>query len=117
MSHNINRREFLRRIGIGSVAATGLVMTGCSSRKETLATEGTESGPIPTDKMTYRTNPKTGEKVSLLGYGCMRWPTKPGKDKDGNPEEELDQEAINSLVDEAIAHGVNYFDTSPAYCR
>lgn len=117
MSHNINRREFLRRIGIGSVAATGLVMTGCSSRKETLATEGTESGPIPTDKMTYRTNPKTGEKVSLLGYGCMRWPTKPGKDKDGNPEEELDQEAINSLVDEAMAHGVNYFDTSPAYCR
>lgn len=24
---------------------------------------------------------------------------------------------VNELVDYAIAHGVNYFDTSPAYCR
>ena len=24
---------------------------------------------------------------------------------------------VNALVDHAIAHGVNYFDTSPAYCR
>ena len=24
---------------------------------------------------------------------------------------------VNDLVDYAIAHGVNYFDTSPAYCR
>ena len=31
--------------------------------------------------------------------------------------EEIDQETVNALVDYAIAHGVNYFDTSPAYCR
>ncbi len=62
--------------------------------------------------MTYRTNPTTGDKVSLLGYGCMRWPTLGGS-RDG----ELDQEEINRLVDHAIEHGVNYFDTSPAYCR
>ena len=46
------------------------------------------------------------------GYGCMRWPT-----IEGDPDDKLDQEEINRLVDKAIAHGVNYFDTSPAYCK
>ncbi len=59
--------------------------------------------------MTCRINPKTGERVSILGYGCMRWPT----DENGD----IDQEQVNRLVDFAIAHGVNYFDTSPAYCK
>ena len=66
--------------------------------------------------MTYRTNPTTGDRVSLLGYGCMRWPMRPKQGgKEG--EEEVDQETVNALVDYAIAHGVNYFDTSPAYVR
>jgi predicted aldo/keto reductase-like oxidoreductase len=30
---------------------------------------------------------------------------------------DLDQEAVNELVDYAIAHGVNFFDTSPRYCK
>ena len=64
-------------------------------------------GEVPTDKMTYRTNPHTGDKVSLLGYGCMRWPLRQKADGSG---EEIDQEAVNALVDYAIAHGVNYFD-------
>ncbi len=59
--------------------------------------------------MTCRITPKTGERVSILGYGCMRWPT----DENGD----IDQEQVNRLVDFAIAHGVNYFDTSPAYCK
>ena len=29
----------------------------------------------------------------------------------------IDQDAVNELVDYAIAHGVNYFDTSPVYCQ
>lgn len=62
--------------------------------------------------MTYRTN-LHGEQVSLLGYGCMRWPTR----KDENGKSVLDQETINQLVDYAMEHGVNYFDTSPAYCK
>ena len=33
---------------------------------------------------------------------------------DGNV---IDQDAVNELVDYAIAHGVNYFDTSPVYCQ
>ena len=59
--------------------------------------------------MEMRTNPSSGDKVSLLGYGCMRWPT--------TDNDEIDQEMVNRLVDYALEHGVNYFDTSPAYCK
>lgn len=111
---SINRREFLKRMGLGA-AATTAALAGCDTKRQNLSVEGTETGEIPTDKMTYRTNPTTKDKVSLLGYGCMRWPdTSGGAGK--NPDAELDQKAINRLVDYAIAHGVNYFDTSPAYC-
>ncbi len=62
-------------------------------------------------EMTYRTDPKTGQKVSLLGYGCMRWPPAI-RAKDGCP---IDQEVVNELIDYAIERGVNYFDTAPIY--
>ena len=61
--------------------------------------------------MTYRTTPTTGDKVSLLGYGCLRWFSL--RDKETGI---IDQEGVNELVDYAIAHGVNYFDTAPVYC-
>ena len=109
----IDRREFLKRLGLGAAAVAGVSLAGCGSPEEKAA-ETAANGEIPTDKMEYRKNPKTGEAVSLLGYGCMRWPTV-ADDKDGG--ERLDQEQINRLVDYAIGHGVNYFDTSPAYCQ
>ncbi|MBD5316756.1 MAG: aldo/keto reductase [Bacteroides sp.] len=109
----INRRDFLRRLGLGA-SVTGLALAGCEPAAKKIAADTHALPDIPTDKMTYRENPKTGEKVSILGYGCMRWPTIPGE-KEG--EDELDQETINRLVDTALAHGVNYFDTSPAYCK
>ena len=57
-----------------------------------------------------------GEQVSLLGYGCMRFPTVEGES--GREQDlPLDQDAINSLIDYAIAHGVNLFDTAPPYCK
>lgn len=64
--------------------------------------------------MTYRTDPKTGRQVSLLGYGCMRWPSATSPRKDGCP---IDQLAVNDLIDYALARGVNYFDTAPVYGR
>ena len=80
------------------------VMVGCTSKEKANVTA---LGEIPTDRMTYRVNPKTGEKVSILGYGCMRWPTVGGESaRDG--DDSIDQEAVNRLVDYAIAHGVNY---------
>ena len=63
--------------------------------------------------MEYRINPGNGDKVSLLGYGCMRWQMI----KDENGKDIVNQESVNELVDRAIEAGINYFDTSPAYLR
>lgn len=111
MSNLINRREFLKRFGIGT-SLTGLAIAGCKNAEKAVDM----SSETSKGEMTYRINPKTREKVSILGYGCMRWPTKPVEG--GNPdEEEIDQEMVNRLVDTALENGVNYFDTSPVYCQ
>lgn len=107
--NQMDRREFLKRFGVGA-AVSAITLAGCNPGKNSVSGSSAQ-GSIPTDKMTFRTNPKTGEKVSLLGYGCMRWPVLPDGD------ETVDQETVNRLVDYAIGHGVNYFDTSPAYCK
>ena len=55
------------------------------------------------NRMTYRVQHGSGNQISLLGFGMMRLPN--------------DQDEVNSLVDYAIEHGVNYFDTAPMYMR
>lgn len=113
MSKNIDRREFLKLAGAGAVA-TAVVTAGCGSKQETKV-EGVALGEVPTGKMTMREN-LHGDKVSLLGFGCMRFPTvegESGREKDAP----LDQEAIEKMFDYAIAHGVNLFDTAPPYCK
>ena len=109
--HNeMNRRDFLKIVGI-STAAAGL--NACSPRR---AAEETDNGVAgtPAGEMTCRQFPPSPDKVSVLGYGCMRWPTLPAPGGDGNV---IDQEEVNRLVDYAIAHGVNYFDTAPVYVQ
>ncbi|MDR0982470.1 MAG: aldo/keto reductase [Culturomica sp.] len=112
---NIDRRNFLKTLGAG-VAVTGGALYGFTPDIKAANTTSSSklSGEVPTNKMTYRTNPHSGDHVSLLGYGCMRWPF---RQKPGSKEEEPDQETINRLVDYAIEHGVNYFDTAPVYMR
>ena len=61
-----------------------------------------------------------GERVSLLGYGAMRYPTVDGSHANthrGGSNAPIDTEMVQRHVDYCIAHGVNYFDTSPVYCR
>jgi len=80
-------------------------------------------GARPTGAMTMRTA-RHGEKVSLLGYGAMRLPTtdggnatgRLGKAPAGYSSSPIDQAAVDAHVDYLLEHGVNYFDTSPAYC-
>ncbi len=99
----MERREFLKISGAAALAAA------CAPK--TAQSKGTkEEGP---EQMVYRDNPKNGDRVSLLGFGCMRWPMI--KDADG--KDVIDQEAVNQMVDYAIEHGINYFDTSPAYLQ
>ena len=101
-------------MGAGALA-TAAMSAGCKNPNATSA-EGFTLGEVPTDKMTYRTGTH-GEKVSLLGYGCMRLPSVEDG-KDGNQTEgDLDQDRINELTDYAIAHGLNLFDTAPRYCK
>lgn len=57
-------------------------------------------------KRIYR---KTGEELSLLGFGCMRLP-KVQKDR-----QDIDDTAAQQLIDYAYAHGVNYYDTAYPY--
>ena len=109
---NIDRRSFLKKLGLG-VSAVGLAAAGCKKIGKGLSSVQSSEAEEP-GEMTLRVNPTTGDKVSILGYGCMRWPFKEAKEGE---KEEIDQEAVNRLVDYAIEHGVNYFDTSPAYCR
>ena len=105
----IKRRDFLKLIGAGAIAAS---FESCLS-KEGDASISTKQ-EIPKDKMTYRIAPRTGDRISLLGYGCMRWPMRKRKNGRGD---EIDQEEVNRLVDYAISQGLNYLDTSPAYCQ
>ena len=121
--HNfINRREFLRRLGLGSaVVGAGVALQSCTGgavKPQDIIGDFDPSGsPFSEDQlgeMTYRINPFTGDKVSILGYGMMRLPQILGKNL-GPGENSIDQEQTNKLVKYALDHGVNYFDTSPAY--
>ena len=71
--------------------------------------------------MTYRYT-SDGKKVSLLGYGAMRMPTVDGGHANGWVQEGyskslIDQDELNRQIKYLLDRGVNYFDTSPAYCR
>ena len=107
---DMKRRDFLKVLGGAGVAAA-VVAAGCKHPNE-ISAEGFSEGEVPTDKMTYRKDTH-GEKVSLLGYGCMRLPV-----VDENAEDKvIDQEMVNKETDYAIAHGMTYFDTAPVYCK
>ncbi|MGL5913156.1 MAG: aldo/keto reductase [Bacteroidales bacterium] len=107
--HTINRRNFLKILGGGTAAVATSSLVGCKPNQE----RGGVSGKV-LGELSYRINPKNGDKISLLGYGCMRWPLLDKPAADGNV---IDQEGVNKLIDYAIEHGVNYFDTSPVYVQ
>ena len=107
-SHEMNRRQFLERLGLGSATAISLITIGSLSNsplkaegKNSSIMGGLDGQEAEEGSMTYRTQNGTGEKISLLGFGMMRLPR--------------EQEQVNELVDYALAHGINYFDTAPMY--
>ena len=108
--NTMKRRDFLKIIGVGTAAVSSVAYTKASEKapfgmKAFLSPEGTP-------QMTMRTD-AAGEKISLLGYGGMRWPT---KQTGGNTRGEIiDQDKVNGLIEYAMKHGINYYDTAPVY--
>jgi len=56
--------------------------------------------------MQYRTVPKNGDKLSVLGFGTMRLPLK---------GQNIDEERAIKQIRYAIDNGVNYVDSAPPY--
>lgn len=57
--------------------------------------------------MEYRKFEKLGVAPSMLGFGCMRFPT--------GPDGEIDEARAEKMLDTAIAAGVTYIDTAYPY--
>ena len=55
--------------------------------------------------MQYRMD-KYGHPISVLGFGCMRFPQKMGR---------IDMEETEREIMHAVRSGVNYFDTAYIY--
>lgn len=58
------------------------------------------------EQMLYRKVPKNSDALSILGYGCMRLPTRRGR---------VDVERATRQIRHAIDRGVNYVDTARPY--
>ncbi len=110
----MDRRSFLKGLA-GAAMAGAAVAVGCD-HPNAVKTEGYAAGEVPTGSMTYRKDTH-GQEVSLLGFGMMRLPIEGGGSLREHPDAKLDQELINRMVDYAMEHGVNYYDTAPVYCR
>jgi uncharacterized protein len=61
--------------------------------------------------MLYRKMEKTGDELSVLGFGCMRLPQKKGQPGSGK----IDEERATRQIRYAIDQGVNYIDTAMNY--
>ncbi|MBQ9395597.1 MAG: aldo/keto reductase [Proteobacteria bacterium] len=103
----MERRKLFELIGTGA-AALGMTALASSCSKQSVLPQIDHNDPT-VGKMTYRVNSKNGDKISLLGFGCMRFPTI------GDDKNNIDEEISQILVDEAIRRGVNYFDTAWPY--
>ena len=61
--------------------------------------------------MQYRTNPRNGDKLSILGFGCMRFTGNEMRSFVGKPNPQKAEQLIKTAIDK----GVNFFDTAYIY--
>ena len=57
------------------------------------------------------TNDFHGVQLSRLGLGAMRLPLLPGQ----TDSAAIDEKRVDEMIDYALSHGVNYFDTAHPY--
>ena len=97
---DMDRRQFLQRLGLGAgTALAAMAMEPLNVFAGNTRKAKGRADDAVNNQMTYRVQHGSGEKISLLGFGMMRLPN--------------NQDEVNRLVDYAIEHGVNYYDTAP----
>ena len=99
----MKRREFLKYMGAGAAA---VALDSCTPKAAKNPGKASTSNKDLHGEMLQHY-----PGIGVLGYGCMRWPQK----RNEQGRQVIDQEEVNRLVDFALEHGVNYFDTSPVY--
>lgn len=106
MNQQMSRRQALKMLmaGAAGIAVAPVALESCSggSKKPAKSADPSTFGKI----ITRKWDALGGKEVGVLGMGCMRFPQS-GRN--------IDQEQVNAMVDYALEHGVNYFDTAPAY--
>jgi aryl-alcohol dehydrogenase-like predicted oxidoreductase len=85
----MKRREFLKQAALTAATVAS-------------ASQLHGSGKTPSDPIARRTLGKTGEKLSMIGFGGIVV-------MDENPD------AASNIVAEAVDRGINYFDIAPSY--
>jgi aryl-alcohol dehydrogenase-like predicted oxidoreductase len=90
----MKRREFLKQAGL---TAAAVASTNQLKASEAVAKVATASNPI-----AKRTLGKTGEQLSILGFG-------------GIVVMNEETGAASNIVAEAVDRGINYFDIAPSY--
>lgn len=91
----MDRRIFFKKtLGKGALAATGLATAA--------ELFGARSAKILARPIAKRPLGKTGEQLSIIGFG-------------GIVVMSVDQSFANNIVAEAVDRGINYFDVSPDY--
>ncbi len=115
MEEKMTRREALRGMLLAGMGlAVGAPFLHSANKPDSAPSPAPWKEAPDGSKIDSRTWDKMGETLGMLGLGCMRLPSVSGGGGFGRGGR-LDQEAVNAMVDYAIAHGVNYFDTAPAY--
>lgn len=83
----MKRREFLKQAGLTAAAVASTTQLDAAT---------------PTNPIARRTLGRTGEKLSIIGFG-------------GIVVMNEETTAANSIVAEAVDRGINYFDVAPSY--
>ncbi len=84
----MHRRDFLKNAAIAAAAASSSKLYA--------------SGKTPSNPIAKRALGKTGEKLSIIGFG-------------GIVVMDEDPSAARNIVAEAVDRGINYFDIAPSY--
>lgn len=103
----MRRRDFLIGGGLAAFAAGGTYAAWRAGLLDFLAADADGKHPAQVIRRPY--GPEPGRMLSVLGFGMMRLPILA---QDPN---RIDEELAQKLVDYAVRHGVNYFDTAYMY--